>query len=53
MKTLKKADMGGILLRAHLAKMISIYATTIGGLTPNTAIRCNFVDIAKETTEMK
>ncbi len=53
MNTIQKANMDGVLIRAHMAKMISNFAITLGGLTPNTGKTCTFDDIASQSTEMK
>lgn len=36
-----------------MAKMISNFAITLGGLTPNTGAQCNFTDISSQSAEMK
>lgn len=36
-----------------MAKMISNFAITLGGLTPNTGANCDFTDIATQSAEMK
>ena len=53
MNTIQKANMKTTLLRSHMAKMISNFAITLGGLTPNTGEQCIFTDIAQQSTEMK
>lgn len=45
--------MTGILIRAHLAKMMSEYATKVVGLTPDTSRKCNFSDMQNQTEEFK
>jgi hypothetical protein len=53
MDTIHKADMGGVLIRAHLAKMISNFAIHLGWLIPNTSSACDFVDISDQSDELK
>ncbi len=53
MNTIQKANMDGILIRAHMAKMISNFAITVAGLTPDTTAQCEFDDIANQSSEMK
>lgn len=36
-----------------MAKMISNFAITLGGLTPNTSLDCEFDDIGNQSAEMK
>lgn len=36
-----------------MAKMISNFAITLGGLTPNTGANCDFTDITSQSAEMK
>ena len=36
-----------------MAKMISNFAITLGGLTPNTGKQCTFTDISDQSAEMK
>lgn len=53
MNTIQKANMDGVLIRAHMAKMISNFAITLGGLTPDTGKQCIFGDTANQSAEMK
>ena len=50
---IKRVNMTGILIRAHLAKMMSEYATKVVGLTPDTTRKCNFSDMQNQTEEFK
>lgn len=45
--------MTGILIRSHLAKMMSEYAINILGQTPNTTRKCVFSDMQNETQELQ
>jgi hypothetical protein len=45
--------MTGILIRAHLAKMISEYAIKVLGQTPDTTRKCVFTDMTNQTAEFK
>ena len=51
--TIDQANMNGKLIRAHMAKMMSNYATTILNLVPNTWKVCNFEDLSWQTDEIK
>ncbi len=51
--TIEDADMEWILKRAHMAKMMSVYAIKSLKLTPNTWTLCIFNDVAHQSTEMK
>lgn len=53
MNTIQKANMWGQLLRSHMAKMISNFAITLAGFTPDTTKECTFTDIGNQSTEMK
>ncbi|MFA7298484.1 MAG: right-handed parallel beta-helix repeat-containing protein [Candidatus Absconditabacterales bacterium] len=53
MNTIQKANMGGNLIRSHMAKMISNFAITLGGFTPDTQKQCTFSDIGNQSAEMK
>jgi len=53
MDTIQKANMDGVLIRSHMAKMISNFAITIAGLSPDTSAECDFNDIANQSSEMK
>ena len=50
---IKRADMTGVLLRSHLAKMISEYAIKVLGQTPDTTRKCVFTDMANQTAEFQ
>ena len=50
---IKRANMTGILIRSHLAKMMSEYAINILGQTPNTTRKCVFSDMQNETQELQ
>jgi hypothetical protein len=51
--TIQKANMGGVLVRSHMAKIMTNYAITVLGKVPNTWVVCEFKDISHETAEMK
>lgn len=53
MDTIRKANMGGTLIRAHMAKMMSNFAINLGGRTPNISLACDFVDIADQSAELQ
>jgi len=53
MDTFEKANMRGILIRAHLAKMMVQYVRETTGQEPNTDLECNFPDIANQTEELQ
>lgn len=53
MPTIDQANMNGKLIRAHMAKMMSNYATEILNLVPNTWKVCNFDDLSGQTEEIK
>jgi hypothetical protein len=53
MPTIDQANMNGKLIRAHMAKMMSNYATEILNLVPNTWKVCNFDDLTWQTEEIK
>jgi len=53
MNTIRKADMWGTLIRAHMAKMISNFAITLGGFTPDSIKQCTFDDVANQSAEMR
>jgi hypothetical protein len=42
MPTIDQANMNGNLIRAHMAKMMSNYATEVLNLVPNTGKVCDF-----------
>jgi len=45
--------MTGILIRAHLAKMMSEYAIKVLGQTPDMTRKCVFTDMNNQTAEFK
>ncbi len=47
------ANMYGSLIRSHMAKMMSNYATEVLGLTPDTDKACVFSDVANQTEELQ
>ena len=53
MNTIQKANMKDTVLRSHMAKMISNFAITLGGHTPDTSKPCTFSDIANQSAELK
>ena len=53
MPTIDQANMNGKLIRAHMAKMMSNYATEILNLIPNTWKVCDFDDLSWQTEEIK
>lgn len=53
MPTIEQADMNGNLIRSHMAKMMSNYATEVLNLVPNTGKVCSFNDIGTETPELQ
>jgi len=50
---INRADMMWLLLRKHMAKMISQYAINVLKMTPNEDIQCNFTDMWDEDIEMQ
>ena len=42
-----------MLYRAHMAKMISNFAISLGGLVPNTGKNCTFNDISNQSSELR
>jgi hypothetical protein len=46
MSPIDNANMYGAITRSEMAKMLSVYATEVLGMTPNTAAACTFSDIA-------
>jgi len=50
---IKRANLTWILIRSHLAKMMSEYAIKVLGLTPNTARKCVFSDMQNQPAELK
>lgn len=53
MTPIENANMNGKLIRAHMAKMMSNYATEILELTPDTSKVCDFDDIQDQNEELK
>jgi hypothetical protein len=53
MTPIENANMNGKLIRAHMAKMMSNYATEILELTPDTSKVCDFDDIQDQNAELK
>lgn len=53
MMPISNANMYGNLIRSHMAKMMSNYATEILDLVPNTGKVCEFDDIDGESDELK
>ena len=46
MSPIDNANMYGAITRAEMAKMLSVYATEVLGMTPDTSAACTFSDIA-------
>ncbi|MEI8091371.1 MAG: S-layer homology domain-containing protein [bacterium] len=53
MPTIQQANIEGKLLRSHLAKMLSVYATTVLEDTPDTTTNCSFTDMKNQSKEMQ
>ncbi|MCX6824165.1 MAG: hypothetical protein NT085_03485 [candidate division SR1 bacterium] len=53
MPTIQQADMTGVILRKHLAKMLSTFAVQFVGKTPDTTKKCVFSDMNYESKEMQ
>ncbi|EKD24573.1 MAG: hypothetical protein ACD_80C00199G0001, partial [uncultured bacterium (gcode 4)] len=53
MPTIQKADLEGNAYRKHFAKMITEFAIKVLKKQPNTSLACSFIDITKESDEMK
>ncbi len=53
MTTIENAQLDGLLIRSHFAKMISNYAINVIGLEPDTSKSCLFDDLADQDVEMK
>ena len=53
MDTIETSNVYGQLIRSHMAKMLSAWATDVLGLTPDTTKTCEFTDIENQTQEMK
>lgn len=53
MSTIDEARLYDPLTRGELAKMISVYAMTVMGKTPDTTMKCRFDDMAQQTREMR
>jgi len=50
--SIDSANMMGGLIRSHMAKMMSNYATDVLGLTPDTSVECDFNDVANQSAEL-
>lgn len=50
---IETADLKWLLVRKHMAKMISSFAIQVVGLNPKYYKRCEFNDVSKETVEMR
>jgi uncharacterized repeat protein (TIGR01451 family) len=48
-----QADMYGPVLRKYLAKFLTVYATKVLGMKPDTTRTCTFSDVNNESTEMQ
>ncbi len=48
-----QADMYGPVLRKYLAKFLTVYATKVLGMKPDTTRTCTFNDVNNESTEMQ
>ena len=53
MDTFEKANMYGVLKRAHLAKMLSEYAEANTDNKVDTSRTCEFTDISNQSSELK
>lgn len=53
MDTIDTSNVYGTLIRSHMAKMLSAWATEVLGLTPDTTKTCEFTDVENQTQEMK
>ncbi len=53
MATIQKANMEGLLIRSHMAKMISNFAIKVLDKKPDTTLSCLFADTNNESAEMK
>jgi hypothetical protein len=53
MDTIDTSNVYGTLIRSHMAKMLSAWATEVLGLTPDTSATCEFTDIENQTQEMQ
>jgi len=51
--TIQKANMGGVLIRSHMAKIMVNYAINILWKTLDTWVVCDFEDIQNESSEMR
>ena len=51
MPTIQQANIEGKLLRSHLAKMLSVYATKVLEKTPDTTTKCSFTDMKNQSKE--
>jgi hypothetical protein len=50
---IETADLKWLLIRKHMAKMISSFSIQVVGLNPKYYKRCEFNDVSKETVEMR
>lgn len=50
---IERANLNGVLIRSHLAKMMSEYAIKVLGKTPDTSRSCIFKDMSKQTEEFQ
>jgi len=50
---IERANMTGILIRSHLAKMMSEYSIKVIGKTPDTTRKCLFKDMEQQSDEFK
>jgi len=53
MQNIEEADLDGIVIRKHLAKMLSEYAIKFHNKKPDNSRNCNFTDISNESAEMQ
>ncbi len=51
--TIQKANMEGMLTRAHMAKMMVNYAINVLDKTPNTWLVCSFADISNQSSDIQ
>lgn len=51
--SIDSANMCGAIIRKELAKMMSVYATTVLGMAPDTSRSCVFGDMFGESDEMR
>jgi len=53
MDTIDTSNVYGTLIRSHMAKMLSAWATEVLGLTPDTSKDCEFTDVANVSEELQ